>query len=394
MTSGTDREYGVLPMMRVMGSRRVERLLDLVPLVLSAAVGAITVERAASGVRLTTIPLPLWVALLVVFASTLALTTIWVERLSEPTARGVFVGCQISAIALILTAPSAGWMAMITIYTALVSAYLLPRWGSALVVASNTAAILGGVALHAAAYPAGLSISIVTAGIYFVLQLSAVLFVWLYQRQIELRTSLEVANVSLHATRELLAASTRARERTRIARDLHDVLGHQLTALALELEVASHTAGPRATPHINRARHIAKTMLSEVRETVGALRDRGESVEQALSRITAGITKPRIELSVDATAIRSPEVMTAVTLGVQEVVTNAIRHAHAQTLWIDVRTDEDAVVVLEAKDDGIVRGPVVEGNGLTGLRERFESLGGSVRFTVANGFGVTARAPT
>ena len=67
---------------------------------------------------------------------------------------------------------------------------------------------------------------------------------------------------------------------------------------------------------------------------------------------------------------------------------------HAQTLWIDVRTDEDAVVVLEAKDDGIVRGPVVEGNGLTGLRERFESLGGSVRFTVANGFGVTARAPT
>nr|WP_246232116.1 histidine kinase [Nakamurella aerolata] len=219
------------------------------------------------------------------------------------------------------------------------------------------------------------------------------MFVWLYQRQIELRTSLEVANISLHATRELLAASTRSGERTRIARDLHDVLGHQLTALALELEVAAHTADPGTAQHIKRALRTAKSMLTEVRATVGALRDRGESVQEALLCITNGVTAPQIDLTVDASSIRSPEVRTAVVLGVQEIVTNAIRHAQARTLRVDVRTESGSMIVIDASDDGIARDPILAGNGLTGMRERFESLGGSVHFSVAGGFRITAMVP-
>lgn len=371
----------------------MERLVDVIPVVLSVAVGALTVGRGLSGQQLTIVPLGAWVGLLAFFVMSLALVTIWVEHLDERAAHGVFVGSWLSGMALVLTAPSAGWMATIVIYTALVSGYLLSTGWSIAVIALNTAAIAGGVALNAATFPQDLWISVVSASIYVLLQVSAVMFVWLYQRQTELRTSLEVANISLHATRELLAASTRSGERTRIARDLHDVLGHQLTALALELEVAAHTADPGTAQHIKRAQRTAKSMLTEVRATVGALRDCGESVQEALLRITNGVTAPQIDLTVDASSIRSPEVRTAVVLGVQEIVTNAIRHAKARTLRIDVRTESGSMIVIDASDDGIARDPILAGNGLTGMRERFESLGGSVHFSVAGGFRITAMVP-
>jgi signal transduction histidine kinase len=77
---------------------------------------------------------------------------------------------------------------------------------------------------------------------------------------------------------------------------------------------------------------------------------------------------------------------------VQEIVTNTIRHADARELRIEVRSDPDGIV-LRAGDDGRGARDLQPGNGLRGLRERFESLGGDVTFDGSQGFGVTAKVP-
>ncbi|WP_127502584.1 sensor histidine kinase [Actinoplanes solisilvae] len=77
----------------------------------------------------------------------------------------------------------------------------------------------------------------------------------------------------------------------------------------------------------------------------------------------------------------------------QEVVTNAIRHARASDLWIDIRTGTDGSLHFEACDDGPGAARVEMGNGLTGIAERVRELGGRVRFDGRTGFRVTAEVP-
>ena len=91
------------------------------------------------------------------------------------------------------------------------------------------------------------------------------------------RHGLAAANAELEATRELLAQSVRLAERARIARDLHDLLGHHLTALSLNLEIASHKADGEARERIDTAQSVTKLLLGDVRGVVGALRGRTAS---------------------------------------------------------------------------------------------------------------------
>ena len=80
-------------------------------------------------------------------------------------------------------------------------------------------------------------------------------------------------NAELRATRSLLEETSRVNERTRIARELHDVLGHDLTALGLQLEVATHVAPDRAGAHVAKAQEVSARLLHNVRDVVGAMRD-------------------------------------------------------------------------------------------------------------------------
>ncbi|WP_330970580.1 sensor histidine kinase, partial [Lysobacter sp. A3-1-A15] len=82
-------------------------------------------------------------------------------------------------------------------------------------------------------------------------------------------------NAELRATRALLAESARVNERTRISRELHDLLGHHLTALSLNLEVAGHLSQGRARDHVQQAHTLARLLLTDVREAVSQLRDTG-----------------------------------------------------------------------------------------------------------------------
>jgi signal transduction histidine kinase len=213
------------------------------------------------------------------------------------------------------------------------------------------------------------------------------------QREAAARRRLAVANAELRATTALLAESSRAGERLRIARDLHDLLGHQLTALALELEVAAHRSEPPARAHVERARGLAKELLGDVRTAVGELRAGSPDLSRALAAVVADLPHPRVHLKVDD-AVEADEACTAALIRcVQEAVTNTIRHAAAENLWIDVGRSATAEIVLTARDDGRGTSVLRLGHGLTGVRERIGQLGGAVSFDTRSGFTLCARVP-
>ena len=142
------------------------------------------------------------------------------------------------------------------------------------------------------------------------------------------------------------------------------------------------------------AHTIAKDLLTDVRRTVGRLRTPRHDLRDTLSRIAAGLPQPEVHLAVDDAIEVDDETSLALVRCVQEIMTNTIRHANAANLYIELRAI-DGEVVLEAHDDGQGTDRLEPGYGLTGLRERIEALGGTVRFDSRPGRGlqVHARVP-
>lgn len=184
----------------------------------------------------------------------------------------------------------------------------------------------------------------------------------------------------------------RLHERLRIARDLHDAVGHHLTALSLHLEAAAHTvAGPAAEP-VRTSQSIAKLLLAEVRDVVGTLERGGvDDVAGALRRLADEMPSPRVHLSLPAPLAPPREVSLVLLRCAQEIVTNAARHARAENLWIDV-TAVGERLELCARDDGAGAEVVLPGTGLRGLRARVERLGGTLEVATSPGAGFTVRA--
>ena len=90
---------------------------------------------------------------------------------------------------------------------------------------------------------------------------------------IRARDELRKVNSELRATQALLAENTRIAERVRIARELHDLVGHHLTALTLNLEVVTHLVDGKSLEHVQQAHALAKLLLADVREVVSDMRD-------------------------------------------------------------------------------------------------------------------------
>lgn len=225
-------------------------------------------------------------------------------------------------------------------------------------------------------------------------QAFAVLMVYSRRSEVAAREKLAAVNVELEASSAVLAESSRASERVRIARELHDLVGHQLTALSLELEVASHKVDGEAREHVVRARDTARDLLNDVRKAVGELRARMPGLERPLRELVADV--PQLDVKLDVSEEIELDEQTALTVVrcVQEVVTNTLKHAHAKHLWVSVHAAEDGVVV-DARDDGRGAAAISPGHGLTGMRERVEQRGGELLVHSADnqGFRVEARVP-
>jgi signal transduction histidine kinase len=207
------------------------------------------------------------------------------------------------------------------------------------------------------------------------------------------RTNLARANAELTATRELLAESSRTSERLRISRDLHDTLGHHLAALSLQLDVAARLSNGHAAEHVRQAHAITRLLLTDVRDVVSALRDdRRINFTEALRTLASQPMRAQVHLDMpDTLLVDEPARAEALLRAVQELLTNTARHADAAHLWIRLQS-VDAGVTLVAPDDGQGTDAVAWGNGLTGMRERFEEYGGRVDVVSVRGNGFEVRA--
>ncbi len=207
------------------------------------------------------------------------------------------------------------------------------------------------------------------------------------------RTELARVHAELVATQALFADSVRTAERVRIARELHDALGHHLTALSIQLELARNVADGRAVEPIERAHGLAKDLLGELRVVVSTMRDDPPlDLVRAIETLASGISRPRVQLELAADLRLDPASAHALFRCAQEALTNAVRHAGAETVHVTL-AERDGAIELEVRDDGRGGAEVTAGHGLTGLRERALALGGSVAITTRDGFALRVRLP-
>lgn len=186
-------------------------------------------------------------------------------------------------------------------------------------------------------------------------------------------------------------------ERLRIARELHDVIGHHLSLINVQASAALHRPDPiRSQEALTAIKQTSKATLTELRTTLGILRQPGEA--PSLNRLDDLVTmagRSGLDISTELTEVRAlpPEVDQAAYRIVQEALTNVTRHAAATAVIVRVRPDNNDVLV-EIEDDG-TGAPGAPGNGILGMGERARALGGSLATgpRPEGGFRVSARLP-
>jgi two-component system sensor histidine kinase DesK len=247
--------------------------------------------------------------------------------------------------------------------------------------------VLGVYVLGVAAYLYGTHAEITTL-------VPAVLFSALIGAVCVRQAEMLVATCELRRAREEVERIAQVAERERIARDLHDVLGHTLSLIAIKSELASKFAergDARALEEIQGVERIARESLAELREALSGYRAAGIVAEVERARSTLESAGIAVEYSGDA--VRLPAAQeTVLSLALREGVTNVVRHARAKTCRLQLAQTRDGCR-LDIVDDG-TGSDGREGMGLIGMRERVEALGGKVVRNGAIGTHLTIELPT
>lgn len=202
-------------------------------------------------------------------------------------------------------------------------------------------------------------------------------------------------NRELQLTREALAVAAVAAERERIGRDLHDILGHSLTAITVKAGLARRLVGrddAAAAAEIGEVEQLAREALADVRATASGFRQVSLAGELAVagSVLRAAGVVTHLPDGVEAVADGSdPSIQALLGYVVREAVTNVVRHAHARTCTITLGPGS-----VEIVDDGRAD-PGPAGNGLAGLADRVRAVGGTLVAgpRPGGGFGVRATVP-
>jgi signal transduction histidine kinase len=373
---------------------RYNRAVALAPIQLLRAAGLVaallsalpSVMRAASAPRLETLAFALPLAIFVA-------AFLYALGASRPMA-GRRAALLLEAAAAVAFAALArgGFTGVLAVVVAGQAPFLVDS-GTALAIVALQTLSLG------ATYGSGKGIAqgLVAGGGYLGFQLFAAGAAVLAEREAKARAELAIVNAELLATREVFAGTTRTAERLRIARDLHDTMGHRLTALRLQLEVAKNSAGEQQRDAVETSSEVARLLLDEIRDVLSAMRkETPVDLEAVLSHLARAVPRPKVTLAIDPAVREADAALThAILRFVQEAITNAARHARAEALVVEVGREGDAVRVT-ARDDGKGSGRIREGNGLRGLRERFEELGGSLAIdrTDGSGLSLSALVPT
>ena len=191
-------------------------------------------------------------------------------------------------------------------------------------------------------------------------------------------------NRELMATQALLSQATKQAERVRIARNIHDLLGHHLTALTINLQVASRISQGQAQEKIDECHGLAKLLLSDVREAVSEIREKSNlELEVALKALLDNVPQMQIKMDYDPDLhITDVTVAETILRCVQESLTNSLKHSQANIFEIKLK-ERNNHIQLQIKDNGSNHGEMKLGNGLKGMRERVQEVGGTIQFESA-----------
>jgi two-component system, NarL family, sensor histidine kinase DesK len=200
-------------------------------------------------------------------------------------------------------------------------------------------------------------------------------------------------NAALAMAQEEVAHMAQVAERERIARDLHDLLGHTLSVIILKSELASRltpTDPARAADEIRDVERIARDALTQVRAAVRGYRSAGFASELRSARETLETAGIQVETEIDAPPL-SPAQEGVISLALREAVTNVVRHAQATFCRLTLRRNGQ-YCELEIQDNGR-GGTGEEGSGLIGMRQRVETLGGALERDGSHGTLLRIRVP-
>jgi len=387
-------------------NRPTERFITPgVSLACIAATAAALIKVVASG-RLPA----LWFALLVVLAGAYALLgTVGLWLVERRGTRG-----QLHLVLASMFAAGAGAMAVshgeaVLLLLPLVTygvLYLSPAGVASLVTACSAVMVTIWISKAHPISQLVRELAVWTAAWAFVIVISRMLLVQHKARaQMEaLAGRLGDANERLRVQAAEIGELAKAQERNRIARDIHDVLGHYLTVVHVQLEAAKtlfKREPETARAAVIKAQALTREGLSEVRRSVALLRD-SRSTERPL---LAAIEKLASECKADgidaAVRLRGtprplPEPV-EITLyrAAQEALTNVRRHARASRLDIELAFASGSGIRLRVEDDGVGSDLLNQGFGLVGLRERAASVGGtmSIRSALGDGFTLEIELP-
>ena len=384
-SAGSARRSGRTPPMPGQLGNRHRWISCIAALAVWLALGAPVVDAYMAGASIRGIPVSaLWFIPFTLFgAAALAAMSLKLQARHY----WALLCVQVAAVAA---------MAFIASWAMMASFLIIVAWQASL--ATGLAKALSWVALQTLALTAALAVApnpdlcwVIFKS--FALQLFVALTAQALRRQAETARALAQTNRELRAAQAIIANSVRNAERLRISRELHDAWGHELTALGLQLEIASHvTEHGRASDHVTKAKGLAGGLLAKVRDVVAALRDAERcDLKAALEALAHSIPTPAVHVEISPGVRVSPDQAHALMRCAQEAVTNAVKHAQATNLWLQVLPDGEGVRLV-ARNDGSAR-PIAStpGSGLLGMRERVEALGG--RLAVRTGdFGFTVDA--
>jgi signal transduction histidine kinase len=294
------------------------------------------------------------------------------------------IGLPLAAFAVELLAPQWRW----PVYSALIAIIILPtgfrsgNWTNALV-----DGVMGSAAVFFIAVFAQMRLNEAHAR----------------EHAEQLMVELEEANVQLAAYATQAEELAMTQERNRLAREIHDNLGHYLTIVNVQIEAAKvvmDSEPDRALDAMNKAQELAQKGLIRVRESVAALRESPVSarpLHEAIASLVAEAQSTGIvtefKVAGDPQALEN-KVALALYRAAQEGLTNVRRHARASR--VDVLLDfQPGEVRLEVQDNGVGAADTTGGFGLLGIRERMQLLGGRLETStgVGKGFCLTACAP-
>ena len=203
------------------------------------------------------------------------------------------------------------------------------------------------------------------------------------------------ANEKLHRKQSEIERLAKVAERERIARDLHDLLGHTLSVSVLKARLAARLIArdpDRAHQEVEEIERISREALGQVREAVQGYRRAGLVEELDNVRLALDSAEIEASLEIDDDATRAPgQVTNVIAMVLREAVTNVIRHAGGTRCKIGL-VIVDQALELKIGDNGS-GGSLIEGAGLSGMRERVELLGGSMEIDGASGTSIRVRIP-